>query len=185
MTETPNPLGKVVFNGKTMDRKTAAALAIAERRLGYKLTVTQGGYNSGGVAASAGTHDRGGVVDLAPFDQENKVRVLRNLGFAAWYRPAIAGLWPAHIHAVMKGHQDLAPAAKDQVEDFKDGKDGLAGGRTDPNTYHPNVEDFNFAKAWRDDLLTTKIRGLKARIKRLQDKTSSAKQKLTYRKAKP
>lgn len=181
MSSHPDPLDKVTFRGQPMDRKTAAALAIAERRLGYELTVVQGSYNAGGVRQSAGTHDRGGVVDLAPFDHANKVRVLRDLGFAAWHRPAIPGLWSAHVHAVMIGHQDLARAAADQVDAFRAGLDGLAAGRRDPNPYRPGVEPFNYAKAWRDDLLRQRIRGIAARRKTLLEKASALRARITYR----
>ena len=78
-------------NPKTVDWKTRAALEEAERRLGYPLTVVQGSYNTGGVPASGPTHDGGGVVDLQPFDWQRKVRVLRDIGFAAWHRPATGG----------------------------------------------------------------------------------------------
>ncbi|MBB3041035.1 hypothetical protein [Nocardioides soli] len=178
---TPNPLAIVTFRGRRMDRKTATALAIAEQRLGYELTVTQGCYNTGGVSASAGTHDRGGVVDLAPYDHVHKVKVLRDLGFAAWYRPAIAGLWPAHIHAVMIGHQDLAPSAARQVPAYLAGRDGLTGNRLDANAYRPDVEPFDFAAAWRDGLLRQRIKGIKARRKTLADKASRLKSQITYR----
>jgi hypothetical protein len=168
----PHPLEKVTFRGKTMDRKTAAALAILERRLGYELSVTQGCYNAGVVVASAGTHDKGGVIDLAPYDYAAKVRHLRLLGFAAWYRPTLPGEWSAHIHAVMIGHQDLSGSAQDQVTQFKAGTDGLAGHRPDPNRFHPAVEPFDFRAAWHDDLLRQRIRGLRARRKTLRDKLS-------------
>ena len=96
---------------KPVDWKTRAALEEAERRLGYRLTVVQGSYNPGGVRQSAGTHDGGGVVDLLAWDWQRKVRVLRSVGFAAWYRPAISGLWGAHIHAVLIDHGRLSAAA--------------------------------------------------------------------------
>ncbi len=177
----PDPLERITFRGKTMDRKTAAALAVAERRLGYELTVTQGAYNAGGVGASAGTHDRGGVIDLAKFDADNKVKVLRDLGFAAWRRLPSQGPWPEHIHAVMVGHQDLAPAAAEQVIDYKAGLNGLATKAPDSNTYRPDVEPFNFAKAWRDDLLRQRISGIQARRKKLLDQISGLRQKITYK----
>jgi hypothetical protein len=181
MTATmPDPLTRVTFRGKTMDRKTAAALAIAEDRLGYELAVVQGSYNPG-VGASAGTHDRGGVVDLAPYDRERKVRVLRRLGFAAWFRPAIPGLWGAHVHAVMIGHQDLAPAAAQQVTAYRAGLDGLAGGDKDPNPYRPDAEPFSFAAAWRDGLLEKRIKGYKARIASLRERISASRARITYR----
>lgn len=126
-----SPLAKLTRDGKTVDRMTDAALKKAERRLGYSLTITQGSYNTGGVAASAGTHDGGGVVDLMAWDAENKVKALRAVGFAAWFRPTIPGLWPAHIHAVLIGHPQLAPSAMRQVSDYLAGKDGLAAGNPD------------------------------------------------------
>jgi hypothetical protein len=181
MSTPPDPLAKVLFRGKTMDRKTAAALAIAERRLGYELTVVQGAYNAGGVRQSAGTHDGGGVVDLAPFDAKRKVKVLRDLGFAAWHRPAIPGLWGAHIHAVMRGHQDLAPAAGAQVVSYLAGRDGLAGNSVDPDPYRPDVEPFSYAKAWRDDLLRQRIRGFKAQRQKLADRISATRAKIAYK----
>ena len=117
---------------KKVDWKTRAALEEAERRLGYRLTVVQGSYNAGGVSASAGTHDNGGVVDLLAWDWRRKVRVLRAIGFAAWYRPAIKGLWGAHIHAVLIDHGRLAASAARQVAAYRNGRDGLAGNRVDP-----------------------------------------------------
>ncbi len=77
------------------------------------------------MGASAGTHDGGGVVDLIPFDWQRKVRVLRSIGFAAWHRPAISGLWNEHIHAVLIDHGRLSPPAKNQVIAYLNGRDGL------------------------------------------------------------
>lgn len=121
---------KVKHDGKTVDKYTDYNLHLAEERLGYELSIVQGSYNKG-VAASAGTHDGGGCVDLKPWDWQNKVRVLRELGFAAWYRPYRKGVWPAHIHAVLIGNAKLAPLAKQQVQAYKNGRDGLAGNGRD------------------------------------------------------
>lgn len=177
-----DPLEVISYGGSRTDRKTAAALDAAARRLGYELTVVQGSYNPGGVGASGGTHDKGGVVDLSPFEHARKVKVLRDLGFAAWYRAPRPGVWGAHIHAVLIGHQNLSPSAHSQVLDYQAGLNGLADNAKDPNPYRPVVENFNYAKYLRDEELVTKIKGLNARIKRLQDKVSAAKAKLTYRK---
>ena len=87
--------------------------------------VVQGSYNHGGVSASAGTHDGGGVVDLLAWDWQRKVRALRTVGFAAWYRPPVRGLWGAHIHAVLIDHGKLAPSAARQVIAYRNGRDGL------------------------------------------------------------
>lgn len=129
---------------KVVDKYTAAALEEAERRLGYTLTIVQGSYNAGGVSASSGTHDGGGTVDLTAHDHERKVRVLRSIGFAVWYRPAIKGLWNAHCHAVLIGNAKLAPAAARQVESYRRGRDGLKGDNVDP-TWRPNpIPQFKY-----------------------------------------
>lgn len=134
----------IVFHGKPLDNAAVSALRVAESRLGYELTLYQG---NGDAPASAGTH-KGRAVDLAPFDWQRKVRVLRNLGFAAWYRPERKGVWVAHIHAVLiypdrANRKGIAPAAYDQIGDYDHGGpggvpgDGLAGTNADPNPYRP------------------------------------------------
>lgn len=180
-TTSKNPLDKVAFGGRTTDRKTAAALSVVEKRLGYNLTLAQGSYNPGGVGASGGTHDRGGVVDLAPFDHVNKVRELRKVGFAAWYRPAIKGLWGAHIHAVLMNHQDLSPSAANQVVAYRAGKDGLKGNRDDPNNFRPNVQPFSYAAWVADGNKRERISNLKARRARLLDQISATRARITYK----
>lgn len=120
----------VTVDGKRTNRRTARMLAEAERLSG-NMPVTQGSY-SNGVAASAGTHDGGGVIDLAvgglTMTQINKrVRALRTVGFAGWYRSPLPGVWGAHIHAVAMGTKDLAPLARAQVLDYRAGKNGLKG----------------------------------------------------------
>lgn len=116
---------------KRVDWKTRAALEEAERRLGYRLTVVQGSYNNGRVKASGPTHDGGGVVDLLAWDWRRKVKVLREIGFAAWFRAERPGLWGAHIHAVLIDHGRLDPSAAAQVMAYRAGRDGLMGNRVD------------------------------------------------------
>lgn len=122
----------VTHGGKTVDRLTHEALLEVERRLGYPLALTQGSYNAGGVSASAGTHDGGGVVDLGPSDWVNRVTQLRAVGFAAWHRTALTGVWPEHIHAVLIGNLKLSTAAKAQVDDYYKGLNGLSNHAPDP-----------------------------------------------------
>lgn len=116
--------------GKVVDKYTDWNLREAEKKLGYDLTIVQGSYHKG-VGASAGTHDGGGAVDLLPWDWQNKVRVLRELGFAAWHRPAIRGVWSEHIHAVLIGNAKASSSAKAQVLAYKNGRDGLRSNRPD------------------------------------------------------
>lgn len=133
-----SPFDLMTRDGQTVDRLLDLALREAEQRLGYTLTVVQGcnkAAEGAGAAASAGTHDGLGVVDLLPWDWQRKVRVLRRVGFAAWYRPElwVAGrrVWGAHIHAVLIGHRRLAPAARRQVDAYLARRDGLAGNGPD------------------------------------------------------
>lgn len=133
------PYQRTTYDGRTVDWLTRAALETTAKRLGYDLTLHQGSYNAGAVTASAGTHDGGGAVDLAPWDHERKVTELRRTGFAAWYRPELrradgTRAWGAHIHAVLIGNRRLSAGAADQVRAYLDGRDGLAGDGPDPHT---------------------------------------------------
>ena len=183
---TPNPipdrLERVTFRGKPMDQGTKYALMSVEAILGYELTVTQGCYSNSAVSASATTHNGGGVVDLAPWDQANKVKVWRDNIGPAWFRPAIPGLWPDHIHAIVAGHPNLDPQAVEQVVDYNAGKDGLKGDRPDPNPYRPNpLPAFDYRAAVRDERLRENITGLKARIATLRDRISANRNRITYK----
>lgn len=127
---------RVVWRGYTFDKVTVQALQEAEKRLGYTLSIIQGSFNTS-VSASGGTHAGGGAVDLAPADYANKVHVLRAIGFAAWHRPAIRGLWVEHVHAVLLDDAVASAAAKAQWTDYRNHRDGLADNAYDP-TWHPN-----------------------------------------------
>lgn len=149
----PQPYDRTTHDGKTVDWLTKAALMAAEAELGYELSITQGSYNAGGVAQSAGTHDLGGVVDLRAWDWENKVRVLRKVGFAAWHRTPSQGPWPEHCHAVLIGNEKLAPSASRQVTAYLDGRNGLANNGTDDGP-----RDFvNNRFRWADYLESQKL----------------------------
>ena len=133
---------KMKFRGYTFDARTVAMIRWAERRAKFTFTIAQGSYNTGGVAASAGTHDGGGAVDFSvrQLDDVAKgamVRALKDAGFAAWHRSARPGVWGEHVHAVAIGCKDLAPLAGRQVEAFDAGRDGLAGNKPD-KTYRPD-----------------------------------------------
>lgn len=136
---TTDAFEKVNYRGRLMDRKTMAFLKAMEAKLGYPLTVVQGCYNPGGVSASAGTHDGGGVVDLVSWDAKRKVKVARELGAFAWFRPTLPGVWGEHIHLGIRSHGRLSPAAKNQQSAF-DGdpaRNGLASNLVD-RTWRPD-----------------------------------------------
>lgn len=77
-------------------RVDAALLDVQGRRLGYTLTVLQGGRHEGG--ASGGTHSEWRAVDLAPFEAEQKERAGRNTGAASYHRLELPGVWGEHVH---------------------------------------------------------------------------------------
>lgn len=136
----PKPQDRVKFRGVTLNRRTKRAFLWAEKRAGFTLPIAQGSYNTG-VAASAGTHDGGGAIDVgaAGMSKERRIKAvhaLKDAGFAAWYRPPIDGLWGPHIHCILFGDKELAWLAKDQLKAFDQGRDGLAGNQLDP-TYRP------------------------------------------------
>lgn len=135
---------RVTFRGKTVDRWTMQALEACEKALGYELTITQGSYNAGSVSASAGTHDGGGVVDLAAWDWRRKVRALRDHGFAAWHRVPSQGPWPEHIHAVLIGNEKAAASAKRQVIAYREGRNGLANNARDDGPRPAVIREFTY-----------------------------------------
>jgi peptidoglycan hydrolase-like protein with peptidoglycan-binding domain len=131
VTKKISPGAKVQRDGYTVDARTQAMLAEAERLLGFKLVLSQGSYNPGGDPSSAGTHDGGGVVDISvtgmsAATRTSVARALRQVGFAAWVRNPNQGDWPWHIHAAAINDTDLSSEAQHQTGDYYLGLDGLA-----------------------------------------------------------
>jgi peptidoglycan hydrolase-like protein with peptidoglycan-binding domain len=125
------------YTGKRVSTRTRLMLAAADGQLSWGLAVTQGSYSTA-VAASAGTHDGGGAADisvrgLTTTQIWQTVKALRTVGFAAWFRPALAGPrgWPAHIHAMAIGDTDMSLVGAKQVADYIVGKNGLKGNAAD------------------------------------------------------
>jgi len=140
----------------TLNRRTLFMLDNATRiyrdlggELNFRQLITQGSYNAGGVAASFGTHDGGGAVDISvrsPLDWSvmddeipYMIESLRIAGFAAWVRfpdELYAGS-PIHIHAIAVGDAELSPIARQQI----DGERGyLRGYNGLPAEYYPAPE---------------------------------------------
>lgn len=128
-------LARPMWRGRTnVDALTVACIEHAEQivrqdrpDIAHPFFVTQGSYQAGaGDPKSAGTHDRGGVVDLRWCGHTYCLRALRMAGMAAWHRTPKQGPWPDHIHAVVIGHPLLANLADEQVDDYLVGRNGLA-----------------------------------------------------------
>jgi len=138
VTRVVEPGKRTTYGGQPVNARTDKMLRAAARTLGARCTflLTQGSYNPGGVDVSGGTHDGGGTADVA-LDQlcgkrrPTVVATLRQVGFAAWYRPKLEGKWKAHIHVVAISDPDLSTAAQHQVGDYYQGRNGLADGGPD------------------------------------------------------
>lgn len=140
-------LARPKWRGRTnIDALTIAALEKAERIAGHTFTITQGSYQSS-VAASAGTHDKGGAVDLAWTGKTSDILALRKAGFAAWHRSPAQGPWSHHIHAVVVDHPLLAPSAARQVTAYRNGRNGLSNNGPDDG---PRINPIP-VYVWEDD----------------------------------
>jgi len=135
-------MSRVTWRGRVFDDRTARMLAEVAKLSGpIYINPTQGSY-SGGVAASAGTHNGGGAVDLmhpswSVSDYNKVVALMRKVGFAAWHRTPQQSNWPRHVHgiAVQPGGRNdkgvLSTGALNQVKNYYDGRNGLASGARD------------------------------------------------------
>lgn len=135
---------RTTYQGHRINFGTWFILIVVNRLLRLKrfggetsnMTMLQGGYNKGGVSASAGTHDGGGAFDLTAFNWKWRIWLLRLFGCAAWYRPYN---WDgrgggAHIHVIVSGDGTASDGGKSQVKAYyPGGKNGLANGAKDPN----------------------------------------------------
>lgn len=123
--------------GKVTDVRTLAMLDEAQRISGIEFQYAQGSYN-GSVNASGATHHGGGAVDIRTIPMRTRrrkrkaLKALRTVGFAAWWRKPIPGLWGEHIHAIAIGCDDLSPSAKRQVVAYRAGRNGLSDNKRDP-----------------------------------------------------
>jgi hypothetical protein len=99
--------------------------------------IVQGAYmGSSGAAASAGTHQLSGCLDLRTWnlttDQRNRwMHAARSIGWAAWYRTSSQGFDP-HMHVLLLGEKEMHADARAQEEQYRQGLNGLASrGRDD------------------------------------------------------
>jgi hypothetical protein len=128
-----DPYARLNWRGVVANRRTIEMLEITELRGLRDLTplrIPQGSYTSG-VSASGGTHSGGGALDISvrnmtSTERDRVVRELRETSFAAWYRPYLANVWPAHIHAIAIGDKEMSAQAAWQVQEYKAGRNGLA-----------------------------------------------------------
>jgi hypothetical protein len=124
---------RVSYDGRTINIRTRELLEDARRHLDLdpdgRFDLSQGSYSSS-VSASAGTHSGGGVVDIAS-SSWSVAKGLRQAGFAAWVRSPSEGPWGWHIHAVALGDREAHSSAKNQMQAYFDGRNGLANNAGD------------------------------------------------------
>ena len=149
--------------GIVTDPRTADMLAEAARRFGKPLQFAQGSYRPT-TNYSGSTHAGGGAVDVRTVPLRNHaekmrlVKALRLVGFAAWYREPIAGLWGEHIHCIAIGCPDLSSGAQWQVGEYRAGRNGLTDRARDPQA-GLGVEPRTWEKYQRQWPLVTKLTG--------------------------
>lgn len=132
----------VTRDGNKLTERVWLLVDDVEAVTGVPLRVIQGGFQSGdGANASAGTHDRGDVLDLSHYGLSDAEAVavvvaLRRRNGCAWVRSPKYG-WTKtspHIHCVMRdSFYGLSPAALRQVMEYDAGYDGLSGSGRDPH----------------------------------------------------
>ena len=151
-----------VYEGRRFSPEMWAAVS-EWRRLaraeGIGFRITQGGFNNGGVAASAGTHD-GDAIDLSVsgLTQAQVARLItlgRMVGIAAYFRTTKVAKWGTrahgfgayHIHGVPNGWGHPSRGARDQALAYRRGRDGLR--QNGPDTGPGHVSTYR-TRTWAD-----------------------------------
>lgn len=133
---------RVPFRGVLLDQPSIDAFLTAEKLTGWELPIMQGSWSSG-TAASAGTHDGGGAIDVglrdpsgnlrSGWEQMWTVRNLRRAGFRAWRRTPGQG-FAYHVHGILAGDPLVSSAAAKQLVQWDDHQNGLADHGADNDT---------------------------------------------------
>ncbi len=129
----------MAFRGRRTCICVATSLPVVEQALlargliRHNIDIFQQGYNAGGVAASAGTHDRGGCTDVGQFT-DDQLAVWRALGWTQQHRSTAQGFSGDHGHGWPKGCPHLSRGARFQASEWEAGRNGLrsAGPITGP-----------------------------------------------------
>lgn len=128
---------RVYWRGVLLDRRSAAAMDDLAAAVKPWVQPTQGSFRPT-TNYSADTHGGAGAIDISVIgwtraDENDYIRTARAMGWAAWVRPFIAGLWPRHIHMILippsgnrRNDGGLSPGAFQQVRDYYNGLNGLA-----------------------------------------------------------
>lgn len=133
-----------IWGARTCCTCVAQWLPVYARKLGVSTDALRVTQLTGGASASAGTHGRGGAIDLLSTNRE-WVRVAREMGAAAWVRRA--GFSTPHIHMVLNGCPHNAPA-RYQITALANGRNGLANNGADDGPGPRQLRTWQAGIAW-------------------------------------
>ena len=141
-------LGKykiVTWRGVRLDKFSVRSLKWAQENAGFTFNPSQGSHNAGGVAASGGTHDGGGAVDistrgLTAVQKRKLLKALKRAGWGAWLRTTDQGPWGEHIHAVQFANRKVSSGARAQLQSYDRGRNGLRDDGPDPTPWRSTVK---------------------------------------------
>lgn len=136
------PSNVVTWRGVTLDPTTRDLLVELARISGDIYVEPIPGYGSyRNNDASGGTDTGGGHCDLdleGRTDAEARTleTLARSLGAVAYFRPRVSPTgyvygWQRHLHIIRRDCADLSQAARDQVVDYDEGRNGLANNGPD------------------------------------------------------
>ena len=141
----------IYFRGRRMTAAFRDSILAAEQRIGRQIVITQGGFNSGGVTASAGTHD-GDAADWSVLGKTQaqvaqEIEALRWAGIAAWFRTTRVAKWGTraqgfsayHVHGVPNGWGRPSMGARNQAASYRAGRDGLRQNGVDAGPGHTSA----------------------------------------------
>lgn len=142
---------RVQFDGRTTTKRSVAMIKEAAylfrlRGGGTRPKMTQGGYSTA-VTASSGTHAKDAQDWGTRWFSLTRAKLwewcIWEVGFAAWRRTYLAGVWPAHTHALPK-EGELSEAAERQIVQWYQGDDALKSDRP-----YPRILSSGFvARTW-------------------------------------
>lgn len=159
-----NPGGMRYWRGGYVCECVTLIYPVMESRMAKTFGFFQYGYNAGGVSASAGTHDAGGTTDHGQ-DSWDELTIQRECGAAAWGRTPAEGFDP-HCHSVLCGCPHLSSGAADQVNDYRNGRNGLAnnGPDTGPDVAYITWQDAYYKYAGDNPPEDERLFGMTKRI---------------------
>lgn len=132
---------RIPRNGQRLTRRVNALIDVAADAAGLNpadVVCVQGSWSDG--SKSAGTHSGGGAFDLRVWNlPSSKIddlvyQLRKRCGGPVWLRDQAHGGFDPHIHGIVRDEAGLSAAARQQVQDYDRGLNGLASKGRD---YHP------------------------------------------------